>query len=126
MVVRKIDDVWCVLGLWAHLGFDIPKGHVEPGDDIFFTALREAEEEAGIRNLSFKWGLDFIKIDNLYVYLAATNDTPALGYNAEEGIYEHEFVSWISWSEMESKCYTYLRPAITWARQKIERGSYAY
>lgn len=31
--------------------WDLPKGHREPGEDIRITAVREVEEETGIRNL---------------------------------------------------------------------------
>lgn len=34
-------------GLW-----DLPKGHQEPGEDIGATALREVEEETGLKNLT--------------------------------------------------------------------------
>ena len=33
-------------GLW-----DLPKGHQEPGEEMQFTALREVEEETGLKGL---------------------------------------------------------------------------
>ena len=36
-------------GLW-----DLPKGHQDPGEDIAVTALREVEEETGIKDLILK------------------------------------------------------------------------
>ena len=65
VVVRKIDGEYKVLGLWSRGGYDIPKGHVEEGEGVFDTAIRETEEEASITDLYFKWGNKiFFKIYN--------------------------------------------------------------
>ena len=45
IVVKKFNNEWKVLGMWARGGYDIPKGHIEDGDDVFETALRETKEE---------------------------------------------------------------------------------
>ena len=46
-------------GLW-----DLPKGHLEPGEDIGITALREVEEETGLKELTLG---DFICVtDHTY------------------------------------------------------------
>ena len=119
IVVKKIDEIWKPLGLWAYGGFDIPKGHVEPGDDIFETALRETSEEAGISKINFQWGHEYTRIDNLFVYLASTEQEPKINFNKEEGLYEHEYAKWTDWSEIKVYCYDYLLPAIKWAEEKI-------
>tara|TARA_Y100001937_G_scaffold121897_1_gene181411 strand:- start:453 stop:878 length:426 start_codon:yes stop_codon:yes gene_type:complete len=119
IVVKKINQSWKPLGLWAYGGFDIPKGHVEQGDDIFQTALREMTEEAGISKVDFKWGTEYIRIDNLFVYLASTNENPKIHFNKEENLYEHEYAKWTDWTEMKHYCYDYLVPAIEWAETKV-------
>tara|TARA_R110002074_G_scaffold251741_1_gene423283 strand:+ start:4784 stop:5227 length:444 start_codon:yes stop_codon:yes gene_type:complete len=119
VVVREFSDGWKVLGLWARNGYDIPKGHVESGDSTFDTAVREALEEASLTNLSFEWGTSSIRLDNLHVYLASTQQDAVLGYNYEDDMYEHDYVKWLSWGEMHAKSYDYLKPAILWARDVV-------
>jgi 8-oxo-dGTP pyrophosphatase MutT (NUDIX family) len=119
VIVREGNRGYYPLGLWAHGGYDIPKGHVEPGDDIFNTATREAEEEAGITELEFCWGMEYVRLNNLFVYVARTTQQPKIAFNREEGLYEHEYCKWPSWEEMKQGCYDYLLPAIEWAENRI-------
>ena len=119
IIVRKFDN-WKYLGLWAHGGFDIPKGHVEPGDDIFKTAIRETEEESGINKINFHWGRDYIQIDNLFVYMASTCQDFKINFNNEENIFEHEFAKWLDYEDMYENTYEYLKPAIHWSKKRIE------
>ena len=122
VVVRLVDDKYKVLGLWARGGYDIPKGHVEDGEDFFETALRETEEESNITELRFKWGLDYKKTDRLKVYLAETPQQGKIIRNKESGILEHEHLKWMDWDEMTEKTYEYLRPTIGWAKERVLHG----
>ena len=119
IIVKRFNNQWKPLGLWAYNGFDIPKGHVERGDDIFKTALREVLEETGISQVSFEWGSEYIRLNNLFVYLASTKQKPKIIFNNEEKLFEHEYAKWIEWQEMKDNCYDYLLPAIKWAERKI-------
>lgn len=40
-----------LVGEWPRPGYVLPKGHVEPGEDLEAAARREVEEEAGLTNL---------------------------------------------------------------------------
>ena len=122
VVVKNIDGRYKVLGLWAHGGYDIPKGHVEKSEDFFETAMRETEEEASITELYFNWGKDFKVFDRLKVYLAETPQKGRIVRNKQSGILEHEHLEWLEWDEMLEKTYDYLKPAITWARKKITQN----
>ena len=119
VVVRVVGGEYKVLGLWARGGYDIPKGHVEDGEDFFETAIRETEEESNITTLNFKWGKDHIKADRLIVYLAETTQEGKIVRNRHSGILEHEHLKWLGWDEMLEKTYDYLRPAILWAKEKV-------
>ena len=119
VVVRKFDEEYMVLGLWARGGYDIPKGHVEEDEDYFETALRETEEEAAITELYFNWGEDSKEVDHLKIYLAETPQSGKVVRNRQSGILEHEHLKWMSWDEMMDKTYDYLKPAILWAKEKV-------
>ncbi len=54
--LRRDADAWRVLILRAYRNWDFPKGLVDPGEDPRATAIREAAEEADLRDLSFPWG----------------------------------------------------------------------
>ncbi len=119
VVVRFVDNKYRVLGLWARGGYDIPKGHVEDGEDFFETATRETEEESNITELNFKWGLDYMITDRLRVYLAETTQEGKIIRNKESGILEHEHLKWMDWDEMIEKTYEYLKPAIEWSKERV-------
>lgn len=53
--LRRDDDGWYVLILRVYRNWDFPKGVVEPGEDDRATAIREAVEEADLRDLAFPW-----------------------------------------------------------------------
>ena len=119
VIVKKIDNEWRVLGLWARGGYDVPKGHLEQGECPLEAAKRESKEECNLSEFDFKWGEDYIIIDYLVLYLATTNQEPKILRNKASGIVEHEFLKWLSWEEMYDNTYQYLKPAITWAKNKI-------
>jgi len=119
IVVKKNEKEWKVLGLWARGGYDIPKGHLEDGDDIFETALRETKEETGIEDLRFKWGKEPFREDNLFIFLAQTEQEPEVKKNVESGLYEHDHAKWLSWEKMTSNTYEYLKPSIKKAREIV-------
>jgi 8-oxo-dGTP pyrophosphatase MutT (NUDIX family) len=120
IVVRRFNKTCRVLGLWARGGYDIPKGHIEDGDDIFETALRETKEEVNIDKLNFTWGHNPYREGNLFIYLAETSQEAKILINDKSGIYEHEYVKWLTWSEMIEKTYDYLKPALKHAQKTVE------
>tara|TARA_B100000085_G_C18425301_1_gene464486 strand:+ start:89 stop:514 length:426 start_codon:yes stop_codon:yes gene_type:complete len=121
VVVRLVEDNYKVLGLWARGGYDIPKGHVENGEGFLETAIRETQEESSITDLQFKWGKKPIIVDQLKVYLAETKEIGKVVVNEHSGILEHEHLKWMNWDEMHEKTYHYLRPAILWAKESVEK-----
>jgi ADP-ribose pyrophosphatase YjhB (NUDIX family) len=56
VVVRKTDADWLVLMLRAYKNWDFPKGICEEGEQPLDAAIREIDEETGIRNPAFTWG----------------------------------------------------------------------
>tara|TARA_Y100000034_G_scaffold119168_1_gene160658 strand:+ start:258 stop:713 length:456 start_codon:yes stop_codon:yes gene_type:complete len=120
VVVKDFDGEWKVLALSLRGLYDIPKGIIEPDEDALSAAMRETVEEASISNLDFKWDLDSFKASQVTVYVAATTQDPSVTKNPETGILEHDSAQWVEWDDMLSKVYGYLKPAVLWAREKVE------
>ena len=119
IIVKKINNEWKVLGMWARGGYDIPKGHIEEGEGVFETAVRETFEESNISELNFQWGKEYKIFDRLTVYLASTTQDPKVLKNKESGIFEHDRAEWLEWDVMEKGTYDYLKPAIRWAKKVV-------
>ena len=122
VVIKLFDNQWRVLGLLSDNKYDITKGHVEKGDEYFDTAVRETYEEADIKDLKFIFGYDYCALDCLRVYVAVTDSDAKIKEN-KNGIKEHESYSWLTFEEMERQTYSYLKPAIVWAKEKIKNES---
>ena len=120
VVVKKIEGQWMTFGMWAKKGYDIPKGHVEDGETHFDTAVRECKEECGIDDLKFQWGTRSIRLDNLIVYVASTEQEGKIIPNIHTGIYEHERCEWMTFEKMKYHAYKYLVPGIWWAESKVK------
>ncbi len=63
MVVRETDDGARLLLLRAYKNWDFPKGQVETGEEVLAAAVRETREEAGIDDLEFAWGWDYVETE---------------------------------------------------------------
>ena len=120
VVVRDFDGEWKVLALKLKGLYDIPKGGIDPGEDALSAAMRETVEESSISSLDFRWGLESFQNGAVTVFLAATNQDPVITENPKTGIREHDSAAWLGWEDMLSGVYSYLNPAVAWAKEKVE------
>ena len=124
VIVREFEDGWRVLGLKLYGKYDIPKGGIEEqdGDNRFTTAQRECAEECDIQvaPTDLMWGTDPIQLRHLTIFLAATDQDPVIVKNKKTGIFEHHGADWLHWDSMLGGVYPYLKPAIEWAKLKVE------
>ena len=120
IVLRKFPSGYKLLGLRYYGSYDLPKGGVEPFEDTFVAALRETEEECGITDLDFKWGMVTNQARNVTLYIASTNEDPVVQPNPETGEYEHHGSKWLSLDQASHKLHPYLRPMVDWVREVIE------
>ena len=116
IVIKEFPEGFFVLGLRVYGSYDLPKGGVEPFETDLTAALRETEEESGITDLDFRWGLQTTQAKNVTLFIAETNQEPLIRPNPETGEYEHHDAKWLTFNEAETKLHPYLRPTMFWAR----------
>ena len=91
------------LFIFRNKHLDLPKGHKEEGEDLEVTAVREVEEETGLKNISLHQKLDVTyhtyiregkrELKATHWYSMSSNSSEALTPQEEEGI---ERVEWLS------------------------------
>jgi len=123
VVVRKFSNSWKILGLKDGGEYDLTKGHREKNETALECAIRETEEESGIRfnDLNFQFGDITFSVPNVLFFIASTTCNPVIRPNPETGIIEHDSADWLSFEEMEALCFPYLKPAVLWAKGIIEK-----
>jgi bis(5'-nucleosidyl)-tetraphosphatase len=125
-VARETDDGARLLLLRAYRDWDFPKGQVEPGEDSLAAAIRETREEAGIVDLEFVWGEDYIdtvpyargKVARYYVARTRA-ERLTLPVNPALGRPEHHEYRWVDLTEAFALTAARLRPVVAWAAGKV-------
>lgn len=125
IVLKKIDNEYKILGLRYYGKFDLPKGHLDEGEDYFEGALREAYEEAHIteHDINFPFGKKyFVQCKDVKLFFSVAKDTlnPLIEPNKETGIVEHHGWKWLSFSEAEKLLHPYLTKIIPEVVTKIK------
>jgi bis(5'-nucleosidyl)-tetraphosphatase len=119
VVIRYFGTEPKILCLRDGDSFDLPKGKIEPGEDIISAALRETEEESGVVELKFLWGLKTLEIPKVIMFIAATKDDPIVLPNPTTGELEHQGASWLSFKEALSLLQPNLRLCVPWAMKTV-------
>ena len=119
VVLKKFGSTYRILGLRIYGSFDLPKGGVEPFENIFAAAIRETEEECGITELDFKWGMISTQARNVTLFIATTDEEPVVRPNPHTGEFEHHAAHWLSLNQASKKLHPYLRPVIDWVHEVI-------
>mgnify|MGYP003651792258 CR=1 FL=1 len=118
IVMKRYPSCFKILGLRIYGSFDLPKGGVDHGEDIFEAALRETQEECGITDLTFEWGYEACHARNVTLFLATTREDPVILPNPKTGEFEHHDAKWLTFDQAEQMLHSYLRTVIPWVRQK--------
>jgi bis(5'-nucleosidyl)-tetraphosphatase len=127
VALRETPSGWRVLLLRSYNFWDFPKGLVEPGEDPLIAARREAREEAGLDDLEFRWGKDYIetepysrnKIARFYLAVTGSSDIK-LPVSPELGVPEHHEYRWLTWEAAEGLLVARLKRVLHWARSVVE------
>lgn len=125
--MRRHDDGWRVLVLRAYRNWDFPKGLVEPGEDARTTAIREAEEEAGLRDLVFRWGDEVVdtepyaggKVARFHL-AESPGDPVVLRPSAALGRPEHHEWRWETLAAARRLLVPRLQRVLDWAASRID------
>jgi bis(5'-nucleosidyl)-tetraphosphatase len=122
VVVRRITEAPHFLLLRAYNYWDFPKGVVEPGEEPLAAAQREVWEEAGLRDLVFRWGKGFQETPPYGIgkiaryYLAeSTRGEVELRVNPQLGRAEHEEFRWVDFAAAQPLLVARLKPILNWA-----------
>jgi bis(5'-nucleosidyl)-tetraphosphatase len=126
VVVRDSADGVRFLLLRAYRNWDFPKGLVEPGEDPLAAAVREASEEAGLTDLVFEWGTEFVETEPYArnkvarYYLARTlAQRVTLPVNPALGRPEHHEYRWVDLTEAFALTVPRLQRVIAWAAGRV-------
>ena len=120
-----------VLFIYRRKKWDLPKGKLDPGEDIKACAIREVMEETGIRNLTIgkliivtthsyeEKGLNMQKETHWFEMKASTVDNSTLTPQLEEDIEKIEWVSPENLEEYLSETYTNIQQVLnSWNRPR--------
>jgi 8-oxo-dGTP pyrophosphatase MutT (NUDIX family) len=120
-----------VLFIYRRKKWDLPKGKLDPGEDIKACAIREVMEETGIRNLTIgnliivtthgyeENGLNMQKETHWFEMKASTIDNSTLTPQLEEDIEKIEWVSLENLEEYLSGTYTTIQQVLnSWNRPR--------
>lgn len=130
VVVRKARQQWLYLLLRAYNYWDFPKGKVEQDEVPLAAAIREVEEESGIRDLCFAWGEAWIETRpygrplKIARYYLARTDTEhiTLGINPELGRPEHHEYRWVTAGQARRQLTPRVRRVLEWAEGMLDRA----
>ncbi len=129
VIVKKKEKDWYFLLLEAYGFWDFPKGIVEKGEEDLKTALREVEEETGIKpdQLEFLWGYNY-KDSRPYrggrkiarYFIAKSNTEKVfLPVSPELGRPEHDSFGWFTYKEATKRVGDRVKPILEWAYKTI-------
>ena len=120
-----------VLFIYRRKKWDLPKGKLDPGEDIKACAIREVMEETGIRNLTIgnliivtthsyeENGMNMQKETHWFEMKASTVDNSTLTPQLEEDIEKIEWVSLENLEEYLSETYTTIQKVLnSWNRPR--------
>ena len=125
VVIRNINNHPEFLGLIAlkkdrkRVGgiYDIPKGQVEPGEDLLVAAKRECFEESGLNPKIISEAYSNGKI-TVWLGIVDEEDEVIIERNPDTGLLEHEGYDWVLPETMRRNCLSYLSDHIRWAEKR--------
>ncbi len=125
-IIPILKDQSLVLLLRAYRYWDFPKGIVEAGEDPLQAAMRELQEESGLKNPKFRWGREFIETERYsygkiarYYMAEVSSEKITLLENPVSGRREHDEYRWVSFSDASKLLVPRVQTVLTWAQSKL-------
>lgn len=122
VVVRLEEGQWRFLLLRVFRNWDFPKGGIEGNEKPLEAAQREVEEETGLTELEFRWGMDFCDTEPYssgkiarYYLAASPLGTVHLPINPVLGRPEHHEFRWCGIATARRLMPDRLKPVLEWA-----------
>jgi len=130
VVVRRAAESPEYLILRSYNHWDFPKGLVEEGEAPRAAAEREAEEEASLRDLAFRWGerchetepyrgRGGLKVARYYLAEAPADVDVHLPVSPELGRPEHHELRWLPRDQAAALLPPRLQPILAWADRTL-------
>jgi 8-oxo-dGTP pyrophosphatase MutT (NUDIX family) len=127
-VVRREGEGWRLLVLRCYRNWDFPKGGIEEGETPLEAAIRETEEESGIRDLQFHWGEAYCETGPYgrppkvaRYYLAETRQSGIeLPISPSLGRPEHHEGRWVDLREAQRLLPPRLQPVLSWLTRNLK------
>ena len=128
-VTRREKGAWLLLVLRCYRNWDFPKGGIESGETPMQAAIRETEEEAGIRDLEFHWGEAYCETGPYgrppkvaRYYLAETwQQKIELPISPSLVRPEHHEGRWVDLDQAERLLPPRLQPVLSWLRKLLKQ-----
>ena len=105
---------WIFVRHRERLSWELPAGHIEPGEDADKAAIRELYEEAGVVNSSLKVVADYsVTLNNKLVfgrfyYAEVKEMEPLPDHEIEEIIFSSELPSHLTYPEVQTLLFSLL------------------
>lgn len=126
VIVRRGCDGHHFLLLRSFSNWDFPKGLVEEGEEPLAAARREVEEETGIIDLSFDWGLGYTETGPYsrgktarYYIARTTTRKVVMGISPELGRPEHSEFRWVVAADACEMIGARVSSVLSWALTRI-------
>ena len=128
VIIRYDLGVPKVLFLRTYNHWDFPKGGIEGSENKLQAAIREVEEETGIKDLNFRWGKVLYETEfygknhkKVSYFIAETKQKEIIfGINPKTNLIEHEEYRWLTFEEAKKLSVSRIEKVLNWAETRLK------
>ena len=128
--VSNTQQGWMFLLLRSFNYWDFPKGEVESHEDPFQAALRELNEETGIKDGESVWGMKYLetekyskgKVARYYILKVEMPEKIIFDPNPKTGIIEHHEYRWVPYHDAQKLLGPRVNRILDWVQSTIDHA----